>query len=172
MIAPSLPILDQARLQFEETGLTSEKDYFYLGIKWSRQHEVILRSVIFNCIDVNRMVLYASTSVALKEMKMNYQQAMYSATQPVRLDAPWDTFSDSLHESLDRLEEILDDVSYLSAVCRDEWCEAADCMLGEVTVAAFAVSEPHWTPEDESKRLKGIKRRIHDLHADRTPTRH
>jgi hypothetical protein len=103
---------------------------------------------------------------------MIYQQAIASATQSIRSENPWDTFSESMHESLDRLEEILDDISDLSEVCQGEWCDAANCMLGEATVAVFAVSEPHWMPEEESKRLKELKKRVYDQHASRRPSVH
>lgn len=99
---------------------------------------------------------------------MMYQDAMYSAMEPSRSDESWDNFTESLHGSLVRLEEIIDDVAEVSAVCTDEWCEAANCMLDEATVAAFAISEPHWASEEDSRKLKELKKRLHDLHVDRS----
>lgn len=99
---------------------------------------------------------------------MIYQDAMYTAMEPVKSDESWDTYTESLHGSLDRLEEIIDDIAELSEVCKDEWCEAANCMLDEATVAAFAISEPHWASEEDSRKLKDLKKRLHDLHVSRS----
>ena len=77
-------------------------------------------------------------------MDMNYQDAMSSATQLERGDREWGSFSNCFQDSLKRLEEMVDDVADLREVCTGEWCEATECLLGEATIAAFAVSEPHW----------------------------
>jgi len=61
---------------------------------------------------------------------MNCQDAIDTAQQREFGDLTWDTFSDSFEDSLQRLEEIVDDVSDLRQVCRDEWCEATECLLG------------------------------------------
>ncbi len=95
---------------------------------------------------------------------MNYRDAMSSATMLDHGDESWNSFSDSYHESLGRLEEMIDDISDLKQVCRDEWCEAAECMLDEASVAAFAISEPHWESKEDSRRLRDLKRKIHDLY--------
>jgi hypothetical protein len=30
----------------------------------------------------------------------------------------------------------------------------------------FTISEPRWASEEDSKKLKSLKRRVHDLYAD------
>jgi len=95
---------------------------------------------------------------------MIYKDAIYSASQSERGDASWTEFSDSFQSSVGRLEEMVNDVVEMREVCRDEWCDATECMLDEATVAAFAVSEPHWASGEDSRRLKVLKKRIHDLH--------
>ncbi|MFZ2447036.1 MAG: hypothetical protein WAW37_11815 [Syntrophobacteraceae bacterium] len=101
---------------------------------------------------------------------MVYTDAIDSAMQPDRGDDSWRAFSDSMHESLSRLEEIVNDIADMRGVCRDEWCEMNECMLGEATVSAFAISEPHFAPEEDSKKLKELKKRIHDLHRNLKPS--
>jgi len=98
----------------------------------------------------------------------DYRDAIDSAMSPEKADEPWTVFSDSLHESLVRLEQIINDVTDLREVCRDEWCEANECLLDEASVAAFAVSEPHWASQEDSKKLKELKKRIHDLYKSKT----
>jgi hypothetical protein len=101
---------------------------------------------------------------------MNYHDAIDSARRREREDLSWNTFSDSFEDSLRRLEEMADDVSDLRQVCRDEWCEATECLLGEANIAAFAISEPQWVSKKDSKRLRDVKKRIHDLYVDRKPS--
>ncbi len=94
-----------------------------------------------------------------------YKDAIESAMQPDPGGESWRMFDEYMHESLERLEEIVSDIEEMRGVCRDEWCETNECMLDEATVSAFAISEPHWTTDEESKKLKRLKKRIHDLHA-------
>lgn len=95
---------------------------------------------------------------------MSYRDAMSSAEQRDKGEESWRVFSESMHDSLERLEEIINDITELRQVCRDEWCEATECMLDEATVAAFAISEPRWASPEDSKKLRDLKKRIHDLH--------
>jgi len=95
---------------------------------------------------------------------MIYKDAINSASQTERGDDSWTEFSDSFHASVGRLGEMVNDVSEMRENCRDEWCDAAECLLGEATTAAFAVSEPHWALSEDSRKLKDLKKRIHDLH--------
>lgn len=95
---------------------------------------------------------------------MIYKDAINSASQTERGDQSWAIFADSFHESVERLEEIVDDITEMRGMCTDEWCDANECMLGEATVAAFALSEPHWASSSDSKKLKDVKKRLHHLH--------
>ena len=103
-------------------------------------------------------------------MYKDYRNAMGSAMQQeTTCEEPWRTYTDELHSSLSRLETIIDDVADMRPVCRDEWCEVTECLLGEATVAAFAISEPHWASEEDSRKIKEIKKKIHNLHAVKKP---
>ena len=103
---------------------------------------------------------------------IDYRDAMESAMTPEKADAPWITFANSLKESLVRLEEIINDVSDLKGICHDEWCEASECLLGEASTAAFAISEPHWASPEDSKKLRELKKRIHSLYKSKTSSIH
>ena len=101
---------------------------------------------------------------------MIYKDAMESAMVPQRADKDWIAFNLSFNESLDRLEQIVDDVASLRGVCHDEWCDSNECMLDEASIFAFAISEPHWASAEDSKRLKNLKKRIHDLFGEMKPS--
>ncbi len=103
---------------------------------------------------------------------MNYLDAMSSASESERGQESWETFVDHFNDSLDRLEAMIDDVGEMQKVCRDEWCEATECLLQEATVAAFAISEPHWASREDSRRLKELKERLHDLYSERRGSLH
>jgi hypothetical protein len=103
---------------------------------------------------------------------VDYRDAMESAMTPEKADEPWITFSDSMNESLTRLEEMVNDVSDLQGICHDEWCEASECLLGEASIAAFAISEPHWASPEDSRKLRELKKRIHGLYKSKSPAIH
>lgn len=103
---------------------------------------------------------------------IDYKDAMDSATVRQKGEEAWSTFTDSFHESLDRLEKMIDDIAEMRSVCRDEWCEANECLLDEASIFAFAISEPHWASEEDSRRLKDLKKRIHDLFGNLKPGVH
>jgi len=51
-------------------------------------------------------------------------------------------------------------------VCTDEWCEATEHVIDELSNALFSISEPRWSNQEDSLRIKQLKRRVHDLYAD------
>ena len=53
----------------------------------------------------------------------------------------------------------------LSEKCTGEWCEATEHVIDELSNSLFSISEPRWSSEEDSKKLKALKRRIHDLYA-------
>ncbi len=103
---------------------------------------------------------------------MIYIDAMESAMVPQRADKDWIEYASSFNGALDRLEQIVDDVSSLRGVCHDEWCDSNECMLDEASIFAFAISEPHWASAEDSKRLRNLKKRIHDLFLELKPKVH
>lgn len=99
---------------------------------------------------------------------MNYQDAIVSASQTAPQTAAaeaWSQYLNSLYEGVERLQRLVTDVEEMRQVCSDEWCETTECLLGELTVAVFAISEPHWAPPEESRKIKDLKKKLHDLHA-------
>jgi hypothetical protein len=110
--------------------------------------------------------------VLKREVFKMYHDAMDSAMERDRSDESWKIYTDSLHGSLERLETIVNDIEDMREVCKDEWCEVTDCLLGEATVAAFAITEPHWSTQEDSKKIKELKKRIHDLHASNKRVTH
>jgi hypothetical protein len=77
----------------------------------------------------------------------------------------WGEFVDSLEKSLDTLEAELDEAAEMAGTCTSEWCEATEHVLDELGNSLFSISEPRWVSNEDSKRIKALKGRLHDLYA-------
>ena len=76
----------------------------------------------------------------------------------------WRDFIRSMEESLNMLEKDIDEAAEMSEKCTGEWCEATEHVIDELSNSLFSISEPHWSSEEDSKKLKALKRRVHDLY--------
>jgi hypothetical protein len=77
----------------------------------------------------------------------------------------WKQLMKSTEESLKFLEKGIDEASGMRKICTDEWCVATEHVLDELSNELFSISEPRWASEEDSKKLKALKRRVHDLYA-------
>jgi hypothetical protein len=80
------------------------------------------------------------------------------------LDA-WRTFVDSLDKSLAHLERDLTEAEEMRDICTDEWCQATEHYIDDIGNALFSISEPRWSSKEDSKKIKDLKRRLHDIYA-------
>ena len=78
----------------------------------------------------------------------------------------WRVFVDSLERSLALLEQELKESKEMMDICTDEWCQATEHYIDEIGNALFSISEPRWSSEEDSKRIKVLKRRLHDIYAE------
>ena len=95
---------------------------------------------------------------------MATRQAM---NQPfAQYETVWKEFLDGLQRSLDQAEKEIEDASNMQDICTDEWCEATEHYLDDVANAVFSISEPRYNADPAmEKKLKELKRRVHDLYA-------
>ena len=77
----------------------------------------------------------------------------------------WRTFINNMEKSLDMLEKGIDEAAEMTNTCTAEWCVATEHVIDELSNSLFSISEPHWSSEQDSKKLKQLKRRVHDLYA-------
>jgi hypothetical protein len=77
----------------------------------------------------------------------------------------WRQLVASMEESIDLLEKGIDEAAEMRGICTDEWCVATEHVLDELSNGLFSISEPSWAPEEDTKKLKALKRRVHDLYA-------
>lgn len=79
--------------------------------------------------------------------------------------AGWQVFIDNLEKSLDLLEKEIDFTSKMVDACTLEWCQATEHAIDEISNSLFSISEPSWTTDEDSKKLKALKKRVHDVYA-------
>ena len=71
----------------------------------------------------------------------------------------------NLEKSLDMLERGVDEAADMTDVCTPEWCRATEYVMDELANRLFSISEPRWSPDEDSRRLKTLKRRLHDVYS-------
>ena len=77
----------------------------------------------------------------------------------------WKTFVSNLEKSLKMLEEGIDEASEMREICTSEWCVATEHVIDELSNSLFSISEPSWASEEDSHKIKALKKRLHDLYA-------
>lgn len=77
----------------------------------------------------------------------------------------WRVFINNMEKSLDVLESNIDEAAEMAETCTSEWCEATEHVIDEIANSLFSISEPHWSSDEDSKKIKELKRRVHDLYA-------
>jgi hypothetical protein len=74
-------------------------------------------------------------------------------------------FITNLTASLELLDKDIIETKEMQRICTDEWCQATESNLDEVAKLIFSISEPRWLTDEDSKRIKMLRQRIHDLYA-------
>ena len=77
----------------------------------------------------------------------------------------WREHLSNMEESLNFLEKGLDEAEEMSDICTDEWCTATEHVIDDLSNSLFSISEPSWASDEDSRKLKALRRRIHDLYA-------
>jgi len=74
-------------------------------------------------------------------------------------------FMSNLGKSLAMLEKNVGEAANGKRICTDEWCLATENLLDELAKAIYSISEPRWVSAEDSKKLKELRVRVHDLYA-------
>lgn len=77
----------------------------------------------------------------------------------------WKTYVAALEESLSGLEQDIKEAESMTDTCTDEWCAAVEHVVDDLSNSLFAISEPRWSSEEDSKKIKALKKRVYDLYA-------
>lgn len=74
-------------------------------------------------------------------------------------------FITNLTASLELLDKDIGETKEMQRICTDEWCQATETNLDELAKIIFSISEPRWITDEDSKRIRMLRHRIHDLYA-------
>ena len=77
----------------------------------------------------------------------------------------WKAFVDNLEKTIELLEKEIEFTSKMVNACSLEWCLATEHAFDEISNSLFSISEPSWVSDEDSKKLKALKRKVHDLYA-------
>lgn len=83
----------------------------------------------------------------------------------------WRTYLKSLEQALVKLEADIKEAAEMADTCTNEWCQATEHVIDELSNALFSISEPRWSDPEDSKKIKALKRKVYDLYADYRGTR-
>ena len=78
----------------------------------------------------------------------------------------WLTYMQALEKSLDIIEKDIEEAKEMAGVCTQEWCNATEHIFDELGNALFSISEPRWSSDEDSKRIKLLKRRLYDIYVN------
>ena len=78
----------------------------------------------------------------------------------------WLTYMEALEKSLDIIERDIEEAKEMAGVCTQEWCNATEHIFDELGNALFSISEPRWSSDEDSKRIKLLKRRLYDIYVN------
>jgi hypothetical protein len=77
----------------------------------------------------------------------------------------WRVFVNNLEKGLNILEQDIDEAAGMADACTAEWCQATEHVIDELSNALFSISEPHWGSEEDSKKIRALRKRLHELYA-------
>lgn len=80
------------------------------------------------------------------------------------LDEGWRSYVRNLHKSLSDLEKDIDEATKMSDTCTSEWCTATEHVIDELANAIYSIHEPTFMSKDDSKAIKELRRKVHDLY--------
>ena len=78
----------------------------------------------------------------------------------------WQTYLNALEKSLDTLEKDIEEAKTMAGKCTDEWCNATEHVIDELNNALFSISEPRGTTQEDSRKIKELKKKVYDLYAN------
>lgn len=78
----------------------------------------------------------------------------------------WDNYLASLDRSLSIIENDVSQASQMTGICTDEWCEATEHVIDDLSNSLFSISEPRWANKEDTAKIKALKHRVYELYAN------
>ncbi len=77
----------------------------------------------------------------------------------------WREYVGQMETALSTLDKEIEEASQMSSTCTSEWCEATEHVIDEISNSLFSISEPRGTSQEDSKRIKDLKKKVYELYA-------
>ena len=90
-------------------------------------------------------------------------QAIHSNIQDNYTQA-WHAWMEGVEETLEEVDQRLGQAREVQEICTDEWCEATDTLLDDLHHVLFSISEPKWTSEEDSRKIRELRTRVRKLY--------
>jgi hypothetical protein len=74
-------------------------------------------------------------------------------------------FVTNLVYSIDLLEKDIKETAEMEQICTDEWCQATESVLDDLAKMIYSISEPRWLTQEDSRKIKELRKRVHDMYA-------
>ena len=91
-------------------------------------------------------------------------ESAISGNRYEKMNEWWEAYVDAYGQSLDNLEREINEAIEMQKICNDEWCAATEHYLDDVANALFTIHEPRWISQEQSDRLRLLKKRVHDVY--------
>lgn len=82
-----------------------------------------------------------------------------------RVDDAWHVYMENLLESMDSLEENINEAAEMPMTCTEEWCTSARAALDDLNHAVFSIHEPRWSTPEDSARIKAMKKKVYEIYS-------
>jgi hypothetical protein len=92
------------------------------------------------------------------------KDSFHEAIQQEVVDS-WKALVESMERSLDMLERGIEEAEVMTGICTPKWCVATENVMDELNNRISSISEPRWSSEEDSERLRRLKKRLHDCYA-------
>lgn len=73
-------------------------------------------------------------------------------------------FMQNLEKAIDILDKDISEAAEMTQVCTDEWCSATEHVVDDLHKSIYSISEPRWLTEEDSKKIRELRRRVHDIY--------
>lgn len=74
-------------------------------------------------------------------------------------------FMKGLDNSFKIIERDLKEAADFDAKCTEEWCTTSESTIDELAKFVYSISEPRWLSDKDSKMIRDMRHRIHDIYA-------
>jgi hypothetical protein len=75
------------------------------------------------------------------------------------------SFMTGLNAALDSLNHDISEAKEIDSICTNEWCLAIEKDIDDLANIIYSISEPRWSCSGHSKKIRGLRTRLHDLYA-------